>query len=439
MIKEKEILLKQKIKTLIDLYGHNNRMKQEISEEFKSRGMSGLKASFVFSGNEDLNTLSDSEEDIRFLFLFSLALSKVLKDEEQTLKLEDYFSDIEINRWINYKENNKIKNVYPIIIKDVQYLGKNIWQTTLTSKQLNELDASNLLIYNFKTQRNPKITVAGEKINIDVNKVKDIKERMLNGEQFPDSITLNVLKGDIDLEHNPKNKTLIINEGLIINIIDGYHRKTANALALEENPDLDFIWSIRITWLSEKDAHDYMSQINKQKPINTEYIKQMDYSLPENKVVDVIVDDRLSELSKVMKDSDQYIKLNRALTKKSIIATAIKENYTELLKSSTNLRSIGRWIIEFTDYLMEYYTEEFIANPYEIKKSSMINHKNIFYAYIALSAKLYNNSNWKDILKQKMESINWNIDNQLWKDFGMKNNNDANKALRYKLYNLFAL
>ena len=111
-------------------------------------------------------------------------------------------------------------------------------------------------------------------------------------------------------------------------------------MVLEINPNIQFNWQVTFTFLSEKDAHDYMRQKDKQKPIKREWIEQKDYSRSENLVIDVIMDDRLSELAKVMKDDDQYIKLNRALTKKSIISEAIKECYAEDLKTSINIRKI---------------------------------------------------------------------------------------------------
>jgi DNA-binding YbaB/EbfC family protein len=40
-------------------------------------------------------------------------------------------------------------------------------------------------------------------------------------------------------------------------------------------------------------------------------------------------------------------------------------------------------------------------------------------------------------VQQKMSSINFSITNQIWRDFGLLNNNDANKTTRNKLYNLF--
>jgi hypothetical protein len=137
-----------------------------------------------------------------------------------------------------------------------------------------------------------------------------------------------------------------------------------------------------------------------------------------------------------MKDDDSYIRLNRALTKKSIIATAVRENFEEQLKLSTNIRSIARWVTEVTDYLMGSYSDEFIVNPYEIKQASVINHKNMFYGYIGLAASLQGNNNWKELLKNKMDSIDFNVSNPLWRELGISQN-DANKTLRNKLYRLF--
>ena len=443
MIKEKEIQLKEKLKIFIKNYGHDNTIKKFITDEFKSRNIKSsdvLRGTWVFTSNLDLNTLSDEEDDIRFLFLFSYSLNKALKSEGiLPLDLENYFTKVEIDKWEEYKEEGKSKTIFPKVIKNAVELRDNIWQCVFTAQELASWEEDNLLLYNFKTQRNPKITAAGEKINLDINKVYQIKERLLKGDQYPDPIILNCI-GEVRPTFNGKNGIgdLIFNEGTVINVVDGYHREVANALAVEENLELNFKWQITFTFLSLSQAHDYMAQKDKQKPIKKEYIAQMDYSLVENLAVDAIIDDKLSELAKVMKDDDAYIKNNRALTKKSIIAKAIIENYEEQLETSINIRAISNWIVEFTDYLMGSYIKEFITNPYEIKKNSMINHKNMFYGYIALSSELYNNSDWKILMKEKIESIDFNNEAQLWKDLGMVNNtDDANKTLRYKLYNFF--
>jgi len=447
MIKQQELQLKNKLSEIVKGIGYDKDIKEEVRKEFISRGLrstnGSLRATWVLSENIPLNTLTDSETDVRFLFLFTLILGKVLAkvNSEFRINPQDYFTELEYNQWKDYKEEQNNEDIFPLVLEKAQRVGlseSRIWQLPMSAQLLGEIDEKNAILYNFSTQRNPKITAFGEQINIDKVKIKEIKDRMLAGEQYPDPIILNILNnGESSVSYNDNKETLTINEGSIINIVDGFHRKTANTLALMENPELQFNWQVTITFLSEKAAHDYMTQKDKQKPMKKEWIQLKDYNKSENLVIDVIVDDKLSELAKVMKEEDSYIRLNKALTKKSIVAEAIKECYEEQLKISSNIRNIGKWIVEFTDYLMGLYSEEFIADPYKIRETSMINNKNIFYAYIALSAKLQNNKDWKEILKKQMKSINFKNTNKLWKDLGMVNNNkDANKTLRTKLYNL---
>lgn len=436
MLKEKRNQLINKLENIISEYGHDINIKQAIGDEFKSRNMDTRDASYTIMGNKDLRTLSDSDDDTRFLFLFTYALNKAIPSESGiNISIEDYFTNVEVDRWKNYKQEAKSKNIFPITFENVDVLGDRIWQAKISAQQLNELSENNILLYNFKTQRNPKITAAGERINVDTKKVYEIRDSLIKGWQYPDAIKLNILRdGNDKISYNEKNRTLTVFEGSVINIFDGYHRTTANSLALESNPDLHFTWSLTLTNFSEKQAHDYMVQIDKQKPIKKEYIKGFDYNLPENLVVDSIIDDKLSELAKIMKDDDSYIKMNLALTKKSIIANAVKDSYEEMLGTSSNIRAIARWIVEFTDYLMGTYIEEFITNPYEVKKTSYINDKNMFYGYIALSAHLYNNKNWKTLLKEKMESIDFSKKNELWDQIGLNVKKDANVSTRKKLY-----
>jgi len=442
MLKEQQNNLILKLRGIIKEIGYMNDIKQDVVANFKSRNLNGLRAAWVLSENLDLNTLTDSEQDIRFLFLFSLALNRALKEREIDISIDikDYFTELECQQWMYYREEKEEKDIFPIIAENVQRISDKLWQAVMSVQQLEDINKMNIILYNFSTQRDPVVTAYGERINIDKNKINEIKERMLNNEQYPDPIILNILNdGESKVTYNEKNNTLVIHEGSKINIVDGFHRKTASSLVLEINPNIQFNWQVTFTFLSEKDAHDYMRQKDKQKPIKREWIEQKDYSRSENLVIDVIIDDRLSELAKVMKDDDQYIKLNRALTKKSIISEAIKECYTEDLKTSINIRKIGKWIVEFTDYLMGTYAEEFIANPYTIKETSFINNKNMFYGYIALSKQLQGNNKWEELMMQKIESIDFSIGNKLWKDIGLLNNKnkDASKVLRNKLYKLF--
>lgn len=443
MLKEKQLQLQERLNTIIHGLISDSRnwdkIKASVVSEFKERNLSLMRASFAMSGKLDLRTLTNDENDIMFLFIFSYALDKAMEGNENIqINVEEYFTQYEVAKWKNYIAEKTAENIYPLVIKNVQYVNPNMWQTVMSAQELHEMNVANMLVYNFKTQRNPKVTALGEKINIDKKKIAEIKNRMLENKQKADNIILNVVDdGESRVEYNEQDGELIIYEGSVINIVDGHNRKTANSIAVTENPGLEFNWQITFTFYTENQAYDYMAQKNKQTPMRKEYIKVRDYNKPENMVVKLIMDDMISELAKKTQDTEEYIKNNRALTKKSILAQAILDNYGEQLKASINLRKIAKWIVEFTDHLMASYEKEFISDPYRIKQSSMINHKNMFAGYIALSAELYGNKEWENLLQKKMESINFSVDNPMWRDMGIKSNYDMNKTTREKLYKLF--
>jgi hypothetical protein len=179
-----------------------------------------------------------------------------------------------------------------------------------------------------------------------------------------------------------------------------------------------------------------MVQIDRQTPIPKDVISIKDYSKNENLVLDKIMDSH-GDLANVTKDTDAFVKSDRGLVSKPILAEAIKDNYDDQLDSAMNRDSIANWIVEFTNYLMGVYSDEFIVNPYEIKKTSYINNLNMFYGYIALSAILKDNKDWKKVLKQKIDSIDFSIDNPMWRDLGIIKENKIGKPTKNKLYKLF--
>jgi len=440
MLKDKEQQLKLKLKNIIREFAYDNTTKQFVMDEFKSRNLPSLRAAWIFSENLDLDTLADSEEDNQFLFIFSLALNKALKEKDIDMlsDYQNYFTKMEIDQWENYKEIEDTEDIFPINFKNVIEITPGYWQTTITAQELDRLNKANIIIYNPNSQRGYRVTK--KKIGIDLNpkKVEEIATRMLNGEQFPDDIKFNVLKtGEERIFYNPKTRILTIQEGSIINIFDGMHRKSANALTIDKNPDIQFVWPLKVTNFSEIKTHDFMTQINKQSPIDVSVLSTKDYSKNENLVLDKIMDSK-GDLASVAKDKSEFIKSDRGLTTKSILAEAIKDNYKDQLESAMNRDTIASWIVEFTNYLMGVFSEEFIVNPYETKKVSYINNLNMFYGYIALSAALKDNKDWKDILKQKISSIDFSVENPMWRDFGIiKESKIINKTTKNKLYKLF--
>jgi hypothetical protein len=178
-----------------------------------------------------------------------------------------------------------------------------------------------------------------------------------------------------------------------------------------------------------------MIQINKQKPIKREHIKNIDETKNENVIVNNIINNPNSELADKIKDSDDELKFG-GLTKKSILSLAIEEQYNEFLKTKVNNMEISNWIVEFTNYLIGLYPDEFLFKVEKTKKNSYINHKNMFMGYIALSKRLYQNNNWKQIVKTIMNDVDFSIKNDNWKSIKIEDNS-LNKTSRKELYNMF--
>jgi len=442
MLKEKELNLKSKLKNIIRENGYDKIIKQDIISEFKSRNLNSTNASLAFSERLDLDTLDDSEDNIRFLFLFSFALNKALKNKgKKDLENFDvsFFTKVEISQWENYREENVEENIFPYMFKNVEEIIPGVcWQTKLSAQEVERLNKADALIYNPNSQRGLKKTKKRFGIDEDPNKVKEIADRIVKGKQFPDDLKFNILKGEGQKPiYNPKSRTLTLREDTVINIFDGQHRKSANSLALSDFPDLEFMWPIKITNLSEIEAHGVMVQINKQKPIKEDVLKIKDYDQPENLVLDKIMDSR-GDLANAATNTDNFVKNNMGLVTKAILAEAIKDNYKDQLVTDMDKSDVANWIVEFTRRLMGTYPKEFVEETrYEIKKYSYINNPNMFYGYIALSAVLKDNKNWIEILKQKMNSTDFNKSNSLWEKIGVTGETKATKNVKDNIYLYF--
>ena len=110
-----------------------------------------MRASFAVSGRLDLRTLSGSENDIMFLFLFSYALDKALEGNENIqINVEEYFTQSEVAKVEKIIVQEKTtENIYPIVIENVQQVNANMWQTVMSAQALHEMNTSNMLVYNF--------------------------------------------------------------------------------------------------------------------------------------------------------------------------------------------------------------------------------------------------------------------------------------------------
>jgi len=451
VLKEKSVELIQELRVLIKKYSSNDKVRKIIVEEFDKRNMKGSLGVRILTEKHELSTLDiDNSKNLILLFVFTKAMLTALTYKEDdnsptlgesneilSLTIENYFNPIEIEDFSSYKEEKKLETKKQHVFHNMLRAADGHYKGLDPAKHLAEIYADNDILYNFKNQRDPHIDVYGEKrIQLDKNKVERITARLLDGTQFSDDIKLNLLHdGEDELYFNEKNGDLVIISGNL-NVFDGYHRLISTSEAVFKNPELDFNWGLVITNFSESKTLEFMTQINEQKPMKKEHIKNLDSSILGNVIVDAIRDIKTSEFAQNIKESDAELKFG-GFTKKSTLSVSIEECYGDKLTNKLQTKPIANHIANVMDYILGLHVEEFIEHPEATQKVSYINHKNMFAGYIALSERLYGVKKWEDILEEILDKIDFSIENPFWDDIKLSKESDMKKSTRTNLYKFF--
>jgi hypothetical protein len=426
---------------MINKYGTNRQVKEYLKTKFIDKNLLGSYPIKIITKRLELETLDiKNDKDLFVLYVFTEGLQEALRLRDRNdeyiglenditkLSVKDYFTLAEQEYFSKHTYTVDGKEGYPYIFSNMLKVAEGHYTGIISAQDLAVIDKSNDIIYNFNTQRNAKIDVFGiKRINVNTKKIQEISDNLLSGKQFADEIKINILRnGDDDIDFITSNDIvgdLKVNSGEM-NIFDGFHRKTANQLAVIKNPDLQFNWKLTITNFTEQKAQDFMVQINKQTPIKKEYITTLDKNKIENLVVDLIIDNPIFELSDKIKNTEQELKYN-GYTKKSLLAMAIADNYSDLLTSKSMAKEISVWIVDFLNSIAEFLnTDNLSTNKY------------MFLAYIGLSRRLYKANNWRESVIDIISAY----------DFGKNNENNIyisnlsgnlNKATKNMLYKLF--
>lgn len=454
MLKEKNALLIQELNKLVKKYGNNTKIRDIIKREFEQRNKLSSFAIRILTEKLPLETLDiENQEDLFLLFIFTKALQQALSKKDEILNdtigmfeeytkidVNNYFTELEIETFNDLKLEKKEISKYPYVFDYMLKFGEGHYSGLITDKQLAEIDAANDIIYNFNIQRDPIIDVFGnKKINMEKNKIEKIDKLLENKDYFPDEIKINILKdGEDKIEFISKDGIfgkVIVHSG-IMTIFDGYHRKTANSIAVSNKPDLGNVWKFAITNFAEFKAKKFMKQVNEQKPMKYEHTQNIDVTINQNLVVDEIKNNALSELAGQIKDYKEELKYG-GLTTKLILSNAINEQYGDLLESKVYIKTIADWIVEVSNYMIGWwYENDIIFTNLDLKKNSYITHKNMFAGYVALTKYLYQKSDWKEKLKEVFNSIDFSVNNEIWKEIDLTNDNFT-KTTRNQLYKLF--
>ncbi len=186
------------------------------------------------------------------------------------VKVSYYFSEREIKEYSQYKyQANSLKFPFTFasqmveIKPDEQYIGRT------SVKELMQLRDAQIINYNANTQRTMTLKRGNDyeyyKIALNRKAVDQISELLQKKDFIPNTLTFN-LAPETDFTY--KNGKLTINEQVPFDILDGYHRYIAMSNLYNLDETFDYPMEIRILFLSEENAKQFIYQEDQRTPLS---------------------------------------------------------------------------------------------------------------------------------------------------------------------------
>lgn len=186
------------------------------------------------------------------------------------VKVNYYFSEREIKEYSQYKyQATSLKFPFTFasqmveIKPDEQYIGRT------SVKELMQLRDAQIINYNANTQRTMTLKRGNDyeyyKITLNRKAVDQISELLQKKDFVPNTLTFN-LSPETDFTY--KNGKLTINEQVPFDILDGYHRYIAMSNLYNLDETFDYPMEIRILFLSEENAKQFIYQEDQRTPLS---------------------------------------------------------------------------------------------------------------------------------------------------------------------------
>ncbi|WP_440110202.1 DNA sulfur modification protein DndB [Paenibacillus sp. QZ-Y1] len=336
-----------------------------------------------------VQTIFQNEENIADLELHVLiGITLALFDlGEESLNPDELYGNREIRDAKILLNEKLIDRIYlPLTLKDVLRVKFDSYITMIRIADLVKMVESQLIIYDEETQRGVvyKESKSGGIVRSPiVNKasVKRISNKVTKNQYFEDMITLNVYSTEVDpVTYDEESKSLIINDGVVISILDGFHRLQGFTAAINNNPNIDLTEILSIRVYDYETAKRFFSQIN---TINVLKKERRD-ELAQERMSDKVVSDlqRKSEIGEQIASATSVNDLIGELTTFDIMSYAIDHVYE--FERQLDVIKTAKYLNEFFAYLVGTFPDEF-SNDVKKRKNRIMTHPLMFIGYIVLS------------------------------------------------------
>jgi hypothetical protein len=376
------------------------------------------------------------ELDIRELLLFSEQV--YAKTGDLNINPEDYFTEAEFKEARQFSGTLETQQDmdFPITVRNATVVGNSAFMVTLDIKTIDKLLDNQLLFYDFNLQREAKHVKRKDKVIIEpklnMNNVKEISQHLLDGTLVPTVLVFNAqtrsAESGTELVFNSDKMELTITKGTRLAIVDGYHRCRASQNALQSNPELDFNFAVLITNYSTKRAQQYQAQLAKATPISRTRIQELE----ANRLSDTVVQRLKSEsdLQGRVSQTNRIHSINKEVVTYNVLSDTIDEQFK--LQSRADAEDVADFLIDYFNFLIGTYPDEFINDIENTRKESLINDNNMFVGYITLARKMFESDVKPREIRKYIKDINFSRDNIMWQEIGILdeklNITDTNKA-----------
>lgn len=321
----------------------------KIKEQLLEHGVMFGETQNIISGKTSLSDLS--------LSMLGLVLMKVASESNDLeLNPEIFFTESEIKDIKTFEILPTDTIELPYTFENVTFVKEGNFSTIITAQQIKQLMDSNILVYNFDTQREAKLEKGKDdeiilKPKTNPKSVSEIADLLLAGELETSTITLNARVGTSEegdeVVYNPRNRTLTVTKGTLLDILDGYHRISGINVAASKDPEIDAVFDLKILNYGRSRALKYFFQINKTNPISESRRKEANIAnmttstIEELRVKSNFLQGKISNSDKIFKATDQLVSFN-------VLSDAIEDYYNP----SNKLEAI-----QLADYLAKFFDE----------------------------------------------------------------------------------
>jgi hypothetical protein len=421
MLKSREELEQNLSEALLKIK-RNKKTVEDIKRHLNS--VHSILPGFIQGIINDPETELPEIEDTRILCLITQqAFSKL---EEEYIRPNLFFTENEIKKSLQYTAKLQFEDEieFPLVLHNVTMYDADVYHFPLPIELLAKLSRSRKLSYNFDIQRESVIRKhRGEIIReakLIMSNVVEIKDNIKNKKQEITDLVINAAvrtsdEGD-ELIYDPVERTLTITSGTRLDIVDGYHRSKASELAVSEMHDVKFIWGCWITNFTDDRAANYQGQLAKSTPIAKERQEYLSSSRNSDLVIKELRSN--SELKDRISDTNRVRTIAKEVVSYRVLKDAIEEQFS--LKTKKDVYDLSDYLKEFFDYFLGNFEDDFINNPEESRKKSIINTNNLFYGYICLARRMYENNIKARKVGKILSDIDFSKSNPMWsKELGI--------------------